>query len=139
MAILVNYKENYDTTTTTIQWGLTSVQFNLVCFLDAIASLQVPYIQVTHYVRTSQSAKYLLGQDSRPFREVQVVKKAKGAIMALKALMASTAMMANIAIWAITAISTIKAITTVTPMRAIRFNTGTRAAREIVAIKAKSH
>ena len=30
MVILVNYKENYDTTTTTIQWVLTSVQFNLV-------------------------------------------------------------------------------------------------------------
>ena len=30
MVILVNYKENYDTTTTTIQWVLTPVQFNLV-------------------------------------------------------------------------------------------------------------
>ena len=32
MVILVNYKENYDTTTTTIQWVLTSVQFNLVIY-----------------------------------------------------------------------------------------------------------
>ena len=32
MVILVNYKENYYTTTTTIQWVLTSVQFNLVVF-----------------------------------------------------------------------------------------------------------
>ena len=30
MVILVNYKENYDTTTTTIQWVLTPVQFNLI-------------------------------------------------------------------------------------------------------------
>ena len=53
-------------------------------FLDAIASLQILYIQV----RTSQSANYLLGQDSRPFRQVQVVKKANIANMALTALMA---------------------------------------------------
>ena len=78
-------------------------------FLYAIASLQIPYIQVT----PSQSAKYLLGQDPRPFREVQVVKKANTAIMALKTLMVSTAMMANIAIRAITAILAIKALTTV--------------------------
>ena len=32
MVILVNYKENYYTTATTIQWVLTSVQFNLVVF-----------------------------------------------------------------------------------------------------------
>ena len=31
--ILVNYTENYDTTTTTIQWVLTSVQFNLVGYI----------------------------------------------------------------------------------------------------------
>ena len=30
MFISVNYKDNYDTTSTTIQWVLTSVQFNLV-------------------------------------------------------------------------------------------------------------
>ena len=30
MVILLNFKENYDTRTTTIQWVLTSVQFNLV-------------------------------------------------------------------------------------------------------------
>ena len=103
--------------------------------LDTIASLQIPYIQVTTSLRTSQSAKYLLGQDSRPFRQVQVVKKANIAIMDLKTLMAK---MANIAIWAITAISAIKALTTVTAIRIIRFNTVTRAAGEIVAIKAKS-
>ena len=61
-------------------------------FLDAIASLEIPYIQVTtslhHYVTTEQSAIYLLGQDSRPFRQVQVVKKANIANMALTALMA---------------------------------------------------
>ena len=53
-------------------------------FLDAIASLEIPYIQVT----MEQSANYLLGQDSRPFRQVQVVKKANIANMALRALMA---------------------------------------------------
>ena len=98
---------------------------HVLVFLDAIASLQIPYIQVTTYVhtslhtslRTSQSAKYLLGQDPRPFRQVQVVKKANIAIMSLKTLMVSTAMMANIAIWAITAILAIKALTTVIAMR----------------------
>ena len=39
--ILVNYKENYDTTTTTIQWVLTSVQFNLVCFLSQTGSWEI--------------------------------------------------------------------------------------------------
>ena len=38
--ILINYKENYDTTTKTIQWVLTSVQFNLVCFLSRSGSLE---------------------------------------------------------------------------------------------------
>ena len=41
MAILVNYKENYDTTTTTIKWVLTSVQFNLVCFLSQTGSWEI--------------------------------------------------------------------------------------------------
>ena len=39
--ILINYKENYDTTTTTIQWVLTSVQFNLVCFLSQSGSWEI--------------------------------------------------------------------------------------------------
>ena len=39
--ILINYKENYDTTTTTIQWVLTSVQFNLVCFLSQSGSWKI--------------------------------------------------------------------------------------------------
>ena len=56
--------------------------------------------------------------------------------MDLKTLMAT---MANIDIWAITAISAIKALTIVTAIGIIRFNTVTRAAGEIVAIKAKSH
>ena len=41
MVILINYKENYDTTTTTIQWVLTSVQFNLVCFLSQSGSWEI--------------------------------------------------------------------------------------------------
>ena len=114
---------------------MAMTMYGYVWFLDAIASLQIPYIQVT----PSQSAKYLLGQDPRPFRQVQVIKKVNVAIMAFRDLMASTAMMANIAIWAITAISATKAFTTVTSMGVIRFNTATKAAREILAIKAKSH
>ena len=105
-------------------------------FLDAIASLQIPYIQVTTSLRPSQSTKYLLGQDSRPFRQVEFVKKANIANMDLKTLMAT---MAIIAMCAITAISAIKALTIVTAIRIIRFNTVTRAAGEIVAIKARSH
>ena len=39
-------------------------------FLDAIASLQIPYIQVTYLLSQSQSASHLLGWDYRPFRQV---------------------------------------------------------------------
>ena len=83
-------------------------------FLDAIASLQIPYIQVTYsltYSLThSQSANHLLGQDSRPFRQVQVIKNAITTITAITATMAITAATANMAITAITAILAIKGI-----------------------------
>ena len=87
-------------------------------FLDAIASLQIPYIQVTyllthlltHSLTHSQSANHLLGQDSRPFRQVQVIKNAITTITAITATMAITAATANMAITAITAILAIKGI-----------------------------
>ena len=41
VVIFINYKENYETTTTTIQWVLTSVQFNLVCFLSQTGSWEI--------------------------------------------------------------------------------------------------
>ena len=83
-------------------------------FLDAIASLEIPYIQVTHSLThsinsltESQSSNYLLGQASRPWRQVQIAKKilivimgndkeitviaAITVIMAIKAILATTA------------------------------------------------
>ena len=98
--------------------------------------LEIPYIQVTTYVRTSQSANYLLSQDFRPFRHVQVVIKGKYSHYGTQSPYGSTAMMANIAIWAITAISAIKTIPNITAMRVIRVNIANRATGEIVAITA---
>ena len=53
MVILVNFKENYDTTTTTIQCALTSVQFNLVNDLVCVKSKN-PDIQES-LIRTHQN------------------------------------------------------------------------------------
>ena len=75
-------------------------------FLDAIASLEIPYMQVTmslrHYVTTEQSANYLLGQDSRPFRQSKDVKKGNIAIIAIPAIMTIRVGMTIAAITAIT-------------------------------------
>ena len=59
----------------------------------------------------SQSANHLLGHDSRPFRQVQVIKKAITAITAITAIMANGAIRA---ILANTAIRIVIAITGIT-------------------------
>ena len=87
------------------QLGHAAAAYNNPLFLDAIASLEIPYIQVTylptHLLTYSQSWNHLLGHDSRPFRQVQVIKKA---IIAITAIMAITAITAIMAIRAMTAI-----------------------------------
>ena len=65
---------------------------------------------LTYSLTHSQSANHLLGQDSRPFRQVQVIKNAITTITAITATMAITAATANMAITAITAILAIKGI-----------------------------
>ena len=65
-------------------------------FLDAIESLEIPYIQVT----PEQSADNLLGQGSRPFRQSKDVKKGNIAILAITdsmVILAITAIRAIIA------------------------------------------
>ena len=79
-------------------------------FLDAIASQEIPYIQVTY----SQSANHLLGQISRPFRQTKDVKKGFITIIAISVIMAITVSMA------------ITAIMGITDIRVITDNTGIR-------------
>ena len=96
---------------------------NVTQFLDAIASLEIPYIQVTHslthslthLLTHSQSANHLLGQGSRPFRQSKNVKKGNTVIIAITAIMAITV---SPAIAAITAITDIRAITASIGIRA---------------------
>ena len=80
-------------------------------FLDAIESLEIPYIQVT----PEQSADNLLGQGSRPFRQSKDVKKGNIAIIAIPAIMTIRVSM------------TITAITAITDIRAITASIGIRA------------
>ena len=47
----------------------------LTSFLDAIASQEIPYIQVTYLLTHIQSSNNLLGQASRPFRQSKDAKK----------------------------------------------------------------
>ena len=76
-------------------------------FLDAIASQEIAYIQVT----TSQSWSHPLSQGSRPFRQSKDVKKGIIEIVAITAIIAITVSM------------TIAAITTITDMRPITAST----------------
>ena len=87
-------------------------------FLDAIASQEIPSIQVTysltHSLTDSQSANNLPGQGSRPFRQSKDVKKGYiviiiTAIMAIKVRMATAAIMAITDNRAITASTSIRA------------------------------
>ena len=78
--ILVNYKENYDTTTTTIQWVLTSVQLNLVCVLSQTGSWEIlvrvaiptrtvcarGYSYARGYVRVAKSRARILYTKTHP-------------------------------------------------------------------------
>ena len=88
-------------------------------FLDALASQEIPYIQVTysltHSLTDSQSANNLPGQGSRPFRQSKDVKKGYIVIIAITAIMAIKVRMAT------------AAITAITDNRAITASTGIRA------------
>ena len=72
-------------------------------------------IHTGHYVTTEQSANYLLGQDSRPFRQSKDVKKGNIAIITIPAIMTIRFSM------------TIAVITANTDIRAITASTGIRA------------
>ena len=86
----------------------------MLLFLDAIASLEIPYIQVTHLLTYSQSANHLLGQGFRPVRQSKEVKKGNTVIIAITAIMPITINMAITAITAITDISVITDIRAIT-------------------------
>ena len=87
----------------------------LTSFLDAIASQEIPYIQVTYLLTHIQSSKNLLGQVSRPFRQSKDVNKGNIAIIVITAIMA---IIVSMAIAAITAIRDIRAVTASTGIKA---------------------